>query len=135
MLLRLDEELQKNPVTVLISMEQEFKDGCHSPFLYAAGLKLLESDPILLDNAGNFELHALYYGARRKIISRELALAAVRVMRASRSYREFYRRLLTELYGLYPETEILEALCAMLIRGDCGRQPVLNGIAGRWRQI
>ena len=24
-----------------------------------------------------------------------------------------------ELYGLYPETEILEALCAMLIRGDC----------------
>lgn len=40
-------------------------------------------------------------------------------MRASRSYREFYRRLLTELYGLYPETEILEALCAMLIRGDC----------------
>lgn len=119
MLLRLDEELQKNPVTVLISMEQEFKDGCHSPFLYAAGLKLLESDPILLDNAGNFELHALYYGARRKIISRELALAAVRVMRASRSYREFYRRLLTELYGLYPETEILEALCAMLIRGDC----------------
>ena len=32
MLLRLDEELQKNPVTVLISMEQEFKDGCHSPF-------------------------------------------------------------------------------------------------------
>lgn len=30
MLLRLDEELQKNPVTVLISMEQEFKDGCHS---------------------------------------------------------------------------------------------------------
>lgn len=119
MLLRLDEELQKNPVTVLISMEQEFKDGCHSPFLYAAGLKLLESDPILLDNAGNFELHALYYGARRKIISRELALAAVRVMRASRSYREFYRRLLMELYGLYPETEILEALCAMLIRGDC----------------
>lgn len=74
-------------------MEQEFKDGCHSPFLYAAGLKLLESDPILLDNAGNFELHALYYGARRKIISRELALAAVRVVRASRSYREFYRRL------------------------------------------
>ena len=62
MLLRLDEELQKNPVTVLISMEQEFKDGCHSPFLYAAGLKLLESDPILLDNAGNFELHACTMG-------------------------------------------------------------------------
>lgn len=42
---------------------------------------------------------------------------------------------MTELYGLYPETEILEALCAMLIRETAGRQPVLNGIAGRWRQI
>ncbi len=118
-LLKLDEELQKNPITVLISMDKEFSEGCHSPFLYSAGLKLLESDPILLDNAGNFELHALYYGARKKIISRELALAAVKVISESRTYREFYRRLLTELYGLFPEKEILEALCAMLIRGDC----------------
>lgn len=119
MLLRLDEELRKNPVTVLISMEQEFKDGCHSPFLYAAGLKLLETDPILLDNAGAFELHALYYGARRGTISRELALAAAGVVSAARAYRAFYRRLLTALYELYPEKEILEALCSMLIRGDC----------------
>lgn len=118
MLLKLDEELQKNPLTVLISMDKEFKDGCHSPFLYSAGLKLLESDPILLDNAGDFELHALYYGARKKIISRELALASVKVVSVSRVYREFYRRLLTELYELYPEKSILEALCAMLIRGD-----------------
>ena len=119
MLLRLDEELRKNPVTVLISMEQEFKDGCHSPFLYAAGLKLLESDPILLDNAGGFELHALYYGARRGTLSRELALAAAGVVSAARTYRAFYRRLLIALYELYPEKEILEALCSMLIRGDC----------------
>lgn len=41
-------------------------------------------------------------------------------MRASRSYREFYRRLLTELYGLYPETEILEA---PLCNADPGRLP------------
>ncbi len=118
MLLKLDEELQKNPITVLISMDKEFEGGCHSPFLYSAGLKLLETDPILLDNAGEFELHSLYYGARKKIISKELSLAAVRVISTSRTYREFYRRLLTELYGLYPEKEILEALCTMLIRGD-----------------
>ncbi len=119
MLLRLDEALQKNPVTVLISMEQEFKDGCHSPFLYAEGLKLLESDPILLDNAGRFEFHVLYYGARRGSICRELALKAAEVIRSARSYQAFYQRLLTVIYGLYPEPEILEALCAMLIRGNC----------------
>lgn len=119
MLLKLDEELQKNPITVLISMDKEFSAGCHSPFLYSAGLKLLEGDPILLDNGGDFELHALYYGARKKIISRELSLTAVGVISKSRTYREFYRRLLMELYGIYPEKEILEALCAMLIRGNC----------------
>ena len=46
MLLKVNEELFENPVTVLISMEQEFKDGCHSPFLYVECLKLLKRNRI-----------------------------------------------------------------------------------------
>ncbi|MFQ8840710.1 MAG: hypothetical protein ACLR8P_07075 [Clostridium fessum] len=44
-------------------------------------------------------------------------------MRASRSYREFYRRLLTELYGAVSRTS-----------GDCWRRSVQNADPGDCRE-
>lgn len=118
MLLRVDEELFENPFTVMISMEQEFKEGCHSPFLYAEGLKLLERQPGLLEDFGSFELHALYFGARRGVISRELALETARVLDGRRSFRGLYLKLLQALYQTYPDNSLLTSLCAMMIKGN-----------------
>mgnify|MGYP003372686334 FL=1 len=123
MLLRTDEALTQNPMTLLISMEQEFKDGCCSPFLYVEGLKLLEQEPSLLENMGAFELHALYYGAKRGMISRELALRTAGILGGSRSGKSLYRKLLEALYGKYPERAILEALCAVMIRENLRGTP------------
>lgn len=119
MLLKVNEELFENPITVLISMEQEFKDGCHSPFLYVECLKLLERDPGFLKNMARFELHALYFGARHGMIGRELALAAARVLSGARSFKGLYLKLLCGLYEQYPEQEILSCICSMMIKGDC----------------
>ena len=118
MLLKVNEELFENPATVLISMEQEFKDGCCSPFLYVECLKLLEQEPAFLKNMGRFELHALYFGARKGMIGRELALAAARAIDAGKSYRALYLKLLCALYGKYQETPLLSSVCTMLIRGN-----------------
>lgn len=119
MLLKVNEELFENPVTVLISMEQEFKDGCHSPFLYVECLKLLEKEPGFLRNMARFELHALYFGARRGMMSRELALAAARALNSAKGFKELYLKLLCTLYEKYPEQEILSSVCSMMIKGNC----------------
>jgi len=118
MLLKVNEALFENPITVLISMEQEFKDGCHSPFLYVECLKLLEQEPELLKNMGQFEIHALYFGARRGMVSRKLALAAADVIAGFKSYRGLYLNLLCALYKTYSEKELLSAVCSMLIKGS-----------------
>lgn len=119
MLLKVNEELFENPVTVLISMEQEFKDGCHSPFLYVECLKLLEKEPGFLRNMARFELHALYFGAKRGMMSRELALAAARALNSAKGFKELYLKLLCTLYEKYPEQEILSSVCSMMIKGNC----------------
>ena len=119
LLLRVDEELFQNPATVLISMEQEFKDGCRSPFLYIECLRLLEKNPELLRSVSGLEAQALFLGSRRGMLSRELALFAARLTGNTRVFKKLYLRLLLNIYDKFSETEVLTALCAMLIRGDC----------------
>lgn len=119
MLLKVNEELFENPVTVLISMEQEFKDGCHSPFLYVECLKLLEKEPGFLRNMARFELHALHFGSKRGMMSRELALAAAKALNSAKGFKELYLKLLCTLYEKYPEQEILSSICSMMIKGNC----------------
>lgn len=119
MLLKVNEELFENPVTVLISMEQEFKDGCHSPFLYVECLKLLEKEPGFLKNMARFELYALYFGAKRGMVSRDLALAAAKALNGAKGFKEIYLKLLCRLYEMYPEQEILSSVCSMMIKGNC----------------
>lgn len=118
MMLRVNKELFENPGMVLLSMEQEFKDGCRSPFLYAEGLRLLESRTDLLRGLERFETGALYFGARRGLLSRELAMRAARAVDEKRMFKRIYLGILTAVYEKYPETDILTAICAMLIRGN-----------------
>lgn len=119
MLLRVNKELYENPGTILISMEQEFKDGCHSPFLYMECIKLLNGHPELLRGLSRFEAHVLYFGSKRRMVSRELAFRVARAADNTRSYRKFILQLLEILYGIYPERELLFSICTMLIKGDC----------------
>lgn len=118
MMLRVNKELFENPGMVLLSMEQEFKDGCFSPFLYAEGLRLLESQPDLLRGLERFEAGVLYFGARRGLLSRELAFRGVRAIDEKRIFKPLYFRILTAVYEQYQETDILASICAMLIRGN-----------------
>lgn len=119
MLLKVNKELFNNPATVLISMEQEFKEGCRSPFLYAQCLKLLEQEPVLLRNFSGVGIQAVYYGAKRKCISRELAHTAATAIGGAKTFKRLYLRLLWMLYDAFPDVEVLTAVCALLIRGNC----------------
>ncbi|MEG2871675.1 MAG: DUF5717 family protein, partial [Clostridium sp.] len=117
--LRINKDLFDNPATVLISMEQEFKDGCHSPFLYMECLKLLEKSPDLLRNFGGLEAQTLYFGAKRGILGKELAILAAKAINHTKTFKKMYLRLLWAIYEKYPEVEVLTFICTMMIRGDC----------------
>lgn len=119
MLLRVNGALFENPVTVLISMEQEFREGCHSPFLYVECLKLLEAHPDLLRGLNGLEVQALYFGAGHGMLSRELALKTAGIVNSTKAFKKLYLRMLWTIYDKYPEVEVLTSVCAMLIRGDC----------------
>ena len=60
----------------------------------------------------------LSFGARYGTAGKEFALAAARLTLTSRHFNRLHYRALGRLYEKYPEKEILEAVCSILIRGE-----------------
>ncbi len=119
LLTKLDPDMDQNPGEMLDQMQALFNNGCHSPFLYGKALELYKKNPQLLKNMGRFELQVLFFAAKRDILDRETALRAAQLAAVTRHFGKLYCRLLMGLYEQYPEKVFLEAVCALLIKGDC----------------
>lgn len=118
LLLKLDPTLKQNPLELYLRMKSMHQEGCRSPFLYTAACRLLEDHLDLLASLGDFEVQALHLGARKGMVSQEMAAKAAHLALSLRHYRRMYERLMTRLYELYPRVEILAAVCSILIKGD-----------------
>lgn len=118
LLLKMEPELFEEGPTLFDSFKTQYRNGCHSPFLYIEACRLLEKDPALLVNMEPFEIHALYYGVTHGMIGEALALRAASLASGAKFFHRLYYRLLAALYEKYPEKEILTAVCCMLIKGN-----------------
>lgn len=76
LLLKMEPELFEEGPALFDSFKTQYRNGCHSPFLYIEACRLLEKDPALLVNMEPFEIHALYYGVTHGMIGEALALRA-----------------------------------------------------------
>ena len=100
------------------SFKQQYKNGCHSPFLYIETCKLLEACPYLLSAMDAFEIHALYYGAKKGMIGEKLAAQIASLTAGAKFFHKIHYRMLTTLYEQYPSKEMLTAVCCLLIKGN-----------------
>ena len=64
----MEPELFEEGPALFDSFKTQYRNGCHSPFLYIEACRLLEKDPALLVNMEPFEIHALYYGVTHGMI-------------------------------------------------------------------
>ena len=49
-----------------------------------------------------FELYALYFGAKRGMVSRDLALAAAKALNGAKGFKEIYLKLFAGCMMMYP---------------------------------
>lgn len=118
LLLKMEPELFEEGPALFDSFKTQYRNGCHSPFLYIEACRLLEKDPALLVNMDPFEIHALYYGASHGMVGETLALRAASLAAGTKFFHRLYYRLLAALYEKYPEKELLTAVCCLLIKGN-----------------
>lgn len=119
LLLLLDEARRDNPLKVLQEMRELFGRGCRSPLLYLAACRMFAGQPALLTQIGPFERQALLFGTKKGMIDRDLALRIALLAGEEREFHPGFYRLLTRLAERYENTELVAAICRILILGDC----------------
>ncbi|MEY8353811.1 DUF5717 family protein [Lachnospiraceae bacterium 54-53] len=119
LLIKLDERMFENPPALYSMMKRQFEMGVRSPFFYVRGCRVLNEAPDLMRAIGPMELQILYHCAGKGLVDRNLALAVSRLTMAAKHWNRLHYRMLVRLYEEYPEKEVLEAVCALLIKGEC----------------
>ena len=118
LMLKIDPSMAEESYALYESFKQQYKNGCHSPFLYIETCRLLEAHPELLTSMDAFEIHALYYGAKHGMIGETLAGEIASQAFGAKFFHSLYYKMLTVLYERFPTNEMLTAVCCLLIKGN-----------------
>ncbi len=116
LLLRLDERYNKNLRLRLDELRGIFDNGNHSPLLYLEAVRVLNEEPALLHEAGDFEVQALSFALEHEYLEREVALQYSYLADRFREFSNLRYKVLADIYRQFRLPETLTALCQLLIR-------------------
>ncbi|MCI8327243.1 MAG: hypothetical protein HFI37_05645 [Lachnospiraceae bacterium] len=117
-LLFLRKDYAKNTFGKYRALREWMVDGCTSPYFYIETYLLLEREPYILAELGEFERRILLWAMRKEVLTKEIAL---RVMELAGDRRIFEKQIYDILCGCYtvcPSEEMLTVICAYLIKGQ-----------------
>ena len=119
LLTKTDSRLLENPPALLAVLRRQYEAGVRSPFFYIWGCNVLNSAPELIRGIGPMELQILFSSAGKGLIEKRLASQICRLTLTARHYNRLHYRMLCRLYKETSEKEVLEAICSLLIKGEC----------------
>lgn len=117
-LLDMDDDVKRTPVKKIYYMENLYDMGCRSPILYLEAYKMLCQDISYMRRLDRFWQSVLRYVAREKLFTEEIALRTAHLSGNERVYTDHMYYILEQAYEKYPEKEILEAICKLIMKGS-----------------
>ena len=118
LMLYLSEEYVKSFSRRWLILEEQFKRGCVSPVLYVEAWHLLELNPTLLMKLGAFEMQVLHFAAKKGFLSQDIVVQIRFQVQKLKDYSKQAFYILKECYEKYPDSETLQAICTLLIKGN-----------------
>lgn len=118
LLMFLSEDIGKSPSSKWLFLEQQFYRGANSPLFYIEAFLIVNASPSMLTKLDEFEIQVLNYGAKKKILGKELIRQFLYLMEKNREYHPILFSVLVSAYEMMGVEEILNAICTMLIKGN-----------------
>ena len=116
LLLELDPRYAKNRKLKLDELRGMYDDGNRSPILFSEAAALINAEPSLLHETGNFEMQTMAFAVRHDFLEREAAIQFSYLAERLREYKDICYLVLAGIYRKFQLKEALSALCQMLIR-------------------
>ncbi len=99
-------------------LEELFSFQCYSPVIYMEAWHLLCMNPAMLLKLGDFELQILNYASKSEVMKDDIIIQILYLAQKQKGYSELLFRILTACYHNRPQSDILHAICATLIKGN-----------------
>lgn len=100
-------------------IRQQFERGCNSPVFYIEALLLIKTEPSLFMELGDFEIQMLRYAAKHDLLTDEIIMQLHYLAPRSQDGMDRILDILKKSYDRRPDTETLQNICTLLIRGNC----------------
>ena len=117
-LLFLSEDLAKSAFTKWSFLEEQFYKGSSSPLFYIEAFVLMNASPNILTKLDEFEVQVLMYGAKKKLIGKELMRQFHYLLEKNKVFDPLLFKVLEKLYEMYGDDNTLTHICSMLIKGN-----------------
>ena len=117
-LLFLRGDYAKNAALKYYAIREQVMGGCTSPYFYLEAYLLLEKEPYIMTEMGEFECRLLLWACRKHAITKELAIQVTHLAGDLRTYEERVYKILCGCYEIYLQEELLTVICAYLIKGQ-----------------
>lgn len=116
------EDCQISNARKLFMMEEVFKLGCTSPFLYLDALEILRSEANNLKKLSPFMVQVLHYAASRGKLTSELALRIGHLAEYVKNFSPMIYQLLVSCYEAFPDKNMVDSICKYIMKGQPGKK-------------
>ncbi|MDO4323302.1 MAG: DUF5717 family protein [Lachnospiraceae bacterium] len=117
-LLYLKESLLSDDNAKYEVIAEQFRYGCRSRIMYLEAYEILKNNPFLMRHLGAYELGLLRFAAREEILTAEIIRQAAGLTVHHGRFDQRLYEILTSGYQLYPSSDLVKAICILLMKGD-----------------
>ena len=117
-LLYLDDEYDVSKAVRIEAIEKLFAGGIASPVLYIEAYNYYAYNPARVTKLNDLELQVFLFATKQKRFDEELSNQVTYIASKARTYSHLLYKLLTMLYELHPSVDLVEVICALLIKGN-----------------
>jgi len=118
LLLYLSPEYNMSYVKKWMFIRQQFERGCNSPVFYIEALLLIRAEPSLFMELGTFEMQMLRYAVKHDLMTDEIIMQLHYLVPRAQCGVDGLLAILKKSYEKRPDTETLQNICTLLIRGN-----------------
>lgn len=114
----LDKKYDQNRPLKLEEIHKQFDYGCYSPILYFEACAVYNQEPLLFRELTRFEIQVMHFGIRNEYMSKEIVDQYTFLAFREKNYHPLIFKDLVLLYDRLKTTDILSAICRLLIKGQ-----------------
>lgn len=118
MIFEMDEEVLKTQSRKMFFLEEQYRTGSRSPFLYLMACRLGAEDGSVFRKMNHFTVQVYRFAQKYGILTEEMAFRAVDLAGQLKRFSKPVYEILTYIYEKYPSALVIKGICQFVMKGE-----------------